>query len=112
MPGKPLFDLEPLRQLSGGDESFVKHMLEVFDKLVQETTENFQSALEEKDWEKASKAAHKIKPSLDQLRIESLQDTVREIEAFPKKDVADYDITAKINEMIHTLEKVTNQLKS
>ncbi|SRR6056297_199439 len=112
MSGTPLFDLEPLRQLSGGDESFVKHMLGVFDKLVQETIENFQSALEEKDWEKASKAAHKIKPSLDQLRIDSLRNTVREIEAFPKKDVADYDISAKINEMIHTLNKVTSQLKS
>ncbi len=112
MSETPLFDLEPLRQLSGGDESFIKHMLGVFDKLVQETTYDLKSALEEKDWKKASKAAHKIKPSLDQLRIESLRDTVREIEAFPKKDVVDYDISEKINEMIHTLNKVTSQLKS
>lgn len=112
MSTSPLYDLEPLRQIAGGDEAFIQHMIGIFDKLVQETNDNLQSALNEKNWEKAAKAAHKIKPSLDQLRIESLRNTVREVEAFPKTDDPTYDIKEKIHELMNSLNKVTAQLKS
>jgi HPt (histidine-containing phosphotransfer) domain-containing protein len=112
MSATPLYDLEPLRQIAGGDEAFIQHMLGIFDKLVQETNDTLQSALNETDWEKAAKAAHKIKPSLDQLRIESLRNTVREVEAFPETNDAAYDIKEKINELMNTLNKVNTQLKS
>jgi HPt (histidine-containing phosphotransfer) domain-containing protein len=105
-----LYDLDSLKQIARGDEDFIHKMLEIFKKLGRETIVNFQQALENEDWDMAGKAAHKVKPSIDQLNISSIKGTVRKIEDFPKKKGDTEDVKQWIEEVTETLKRVMADL--
>lgn len=106
MSDNKLYDLDSLHQIAGGDETFIDKMLEIFKKLGRETIDNLKQAAEQEDWERAGKAAHKVKPSIDQLNISSIKGTVRQIEDFPKKKGDKEDVKQWIQEVTETLKKV------
>ena len=93
----------------------MKEMIEVFIKTVPETIEQFNEHVD-KDWDKVASFAHKIKPSITFMGVESLKTIVKEIEVNSKerknldkvKDMIDLFVltgTRACNELSHLLEK-------
>lgn len=76
----PPYNLEKLRRDVGGDENFVKQMVQLFCELGEETIVNIDQAIAEKKYDLIKKYAHKIKASIDTLEIVELKSKVREIE--------------------------------
>jgi len=106
----PLFDLSLLRQLSRGNEDFVKKMVAVFVNLTKENTEAFEDAIDHDDTEKIKKLAHKIKPSIDQLDIKSLKEVVREVEKYDIEIRSKDEMYASVRHIIRVLREVADQL--
>jgi len=73
------YKLDKIKEISGGDDSFVKEMVELFLKDVDSNMKSFNDMLEQNDMDGIAKLAHKIKPSIDLLGIEIIQEDIREL---------------------------------
>jgi PAS domain S-box-containing protein len=74
----PLFDFTYLRNVSGNNEEFIREMIQTFVQTIPPILIQMDMSAQEKNWEKLSKLAHQIKPSLalmgmNELRTELLQ---------------------------------------
>lgn len=78
---QPLFTLEKLGALTGGDKIAMTHFNSVFmGETVGKDLPLLISSLEEKDFEGIRKYAHKMKSSIDLYAIEAIASVVKEIE--------------------------------
>ncbi|QDK81321.1 PAS domain S-box protein [Spirosoma sp. KCTC 42546] len=102
----PLYDLSKLKRLARGDESFITKMINLFVGYGPESVNEIKEAYAIGDFEKISKTAHRMKPSLDNLGIISLTETIRTIEA--KADV--YGASEQLEQLIDKLDKVITKV--
>jgi CheY-like chemotaxis protein len=76
-----LYDLTMVRSVSGGDEGFIKKMVQLFVDTVPPGLSELQEALRQEQWERVGKLAHKLKSTIDSMGITSLKDDIRTIES-------------------------------
>ena len=79
--GEPLYDLSMVRAVSGGDEGFIKKMIQLFVETVPPSLNDLKEAEGQQQWERVGKAAHKLKSTIDSMGITSLKDDIRAVEA-------------------------------
>lgn len=84
-PAAKLYDLTMVHGIAGGDESFVKRMLQLFLDTMPQTLTEIQQQTEQQNWLQVSKQAHKMKSTIDSMGIASLKEIIREIEQNGKK---------------------------
>ena len=87
-------DLSYLKEITGGDPGIVKEMIEMFIAQVDEFNENLNSFLNDKEWIKLGKEAHKAKSSVLIVGMEDmgkllkklqlLTEEGKEIETYPE----------------------------
>ncbi len=75
-----LYDLTMVRSVSGGDEAFIKKMVQLFIETVPPGLADLQEALAGQQWQKMGKIAHKLKSTIDSMGISALKDEIRLIE--------------------------------
>ena len=75
-----LVNLDYLRSISGNDKNFISELINSFNKITPEILENMNKGLQDKNWEVVGQAAHKLKPSIALLGIDSLKEKVKTIE--------------------------------
>jgi PAS domain S-box-containing protein len=80
---KPLFSVSALVQMSQGDEIFVEKMTEMFLMLAERTVAELQQEMENRNFVQVGRIAHRIKPSLENMGVESLAEPIRVLESFP-----------------------------
>ena len=80
LANEPLYDLSALIRISKGNDSFVKKMVNVFCTEGGDMLQKMMAAHQAADMELMSDMAHKLKPLVDNLRIFSLKQPVRDIE--------------------------------
>ncbi|WP_347158789.1 PAS domain S-box protein [Pontibacter chitinilyticus] len=80
LPETPLYDLELLHKMSRGNEAFIKRAKQLFIDTVPASIADLQQKSQEKDWMGVSAAAHKLKATIDTMRIEQLRLPIRQIE--------------------------------
>jgi len=76
-----LYDLTMVRSVSGGDEGFIKKMVQLFIETAPPTVAELQQAQQEQQWERVGKLAHKLKSTIDSMGVSTLKDDIRTIEA-------------------------------
>ncbi|WP_375583971.1 PAS domain S-box protein [Cyclobacterium xiamenense] len=109
-PAKPLYDLSQLDEISRGSEQFIQKMCELFVSLSEEITQEMQQALERGDWQSIQKSAHKVKPSIDQFGVDSIKNTVREVEDYVVRSDNEEEFRNKVRYIIATLQQVAAAL--
>ena len=87
-------------------------MMQLFVVLVNETNAQLHKALSENDLQTIQKAAHKIKPTIEQLGIVSIKDVVYELETYKTKTDINAEIAEKVNRLIAVLEKVSRDFEA
>jgi len=110
-----LFNLSKLRKMMNNEEELVERMLSKFSKLtpdfIQELNNNFNS----QNWEQLSKTAHKIKPSINLLGINSLYSDFQQLEDYALTDNNLHlipKIMRKINELMPIIfQQIEKKLK-
>ncbi len=64
---QPLYSLEYLREISGGNSEFINESIEIFKSSVRQQLAELEIASKENNDQKASEIAHNIKPSFEML---------------------------------------------
>jgi len=111
MKEEKLYDLTMIRDMLG-DEDEVRNMIGIFVESTPVSLHDMNEGFKEDDADKLARNAHKMKASLDMLKINSLYDDVRKIDKdFKVEDIPQDDLDAIIKKMNTELEKVFEKLK-
>ena len=108
---KALFDLSGLEKMSRGNNEFVIKMLSIFVSMTEENSIKMQQYLENYDWFEMKAIAHKIKPSIDQLEIKSIQGSVRWLEQYEGNDLFKKEWYHQMQVCMDTLNQVSLSFK-
>jgi len=111
MSEQALFDLEKLYALSDGNSEFVTHMVNMFVKMVPEFQDRINNSYQSGDLKDVGDAAHKIKPSLDMMGIDTLYQPIRDLEKEGRSGEDPGKVQELITEVSGTLDRVCEQLK-
>lgn len=76
-----LYDLRQLKALGKGDEGFLVKMVALFIKIIPDTLSRMTGAYGQKDWKQLAALAHRLKPSLHTIGIESVLKDVQLLES-------------------------------
>ncbi|MFK8039679.1 MAG: PAS domain S-box protein [Crocinitomicaceae bacterium] len=101
-----LVDLTKLKLTTNGDKAFMSKMIQLFIDSAPSQLEEIEEAIEAKNWDQIGSYAHKIKPSIDYLGSETLQEMVREIEGKTGDDYTNLVTVfiAKVNRLVIELK--------
>ncbi len=105
-----LYDAASLYEMSRGNDTFVQKMLDIFIKLLEETRIQFKGAIEINDFSAIKKAAHKIKPSIDQLHVNVLKQKIREVETLALTNGKETECMQLTQELIGIMNEVENSI--
>ena len=104
----PLYDISKLKQITRGDELFIKKMLELFIKETSNSIVELNAALEVKDIKKVQFLAHRMKSTLGNLSIASAVDIAQKIE---KSEWAEHDYPA-LDELACSFKSIVEEVIS
>ncbi|MBF9255550.1 PAS domain S-box protein [Pontibacter sp. 172403-2] len=111
-PEAPLYNLEMLLKMSRGNEAFLNRAKQLFVDTVPLTILDMQEKSRQADWIGVSAAAHKLKASVDMMRIEKLHDVVRQIEQDAKTAENLPLVTANVHLTSEVMDAVIAQLRA
>ena len=100
LPEKTL-DLSKLEKMMNNDEEMVRKMLNKFYDLTPDYIQDLDKAFQKQNWDEVSKIAHKIKPSINLVGIETLNTDFKNLEAFAL-DEKDLESIPEIMNRINT----------
>lgn len=106
----PLFSLQYLEGLSRGDRSLVIKMLTIFVSITSENITKMELCLSTNDVESMKMMAHKMKPSIDQLEINTLKEVIRWLEQFDVFQFSIDDWKKNVGLTMQSLKDVNNQI--
>ncbi len=112
MPEGKLYNLGIIREISRGNEDFVKKMLVLFIETMPPAIEEMKQHLNSAEWNALGAVAHKIKPSIDTMGIDLLREDIRSIERFGKEALNTDQIPALLEKIERVLDKVADDLRS
>lgn len=75
-----LYDLSNLLEISRGNDAFVKKMIQLFVDQIPTSVEGMKKAYSERDFPALKAIAHRIKPSVENMRIGNMYQEIRQIE--------------------------------
>lgn len=94
------YNLSYLREVSGNNEEFIQEMIQTFISTLPQIIFDMAEAMDTKDWEKLSRLAHQIKPSLTLMGLQTLRDKVVQIEERGKTRQNLDELPAAVNDFI------------
>ena len=106
-----LFDLRKLETMSGGDQQYVKKMVNIFINQSETSILQFKEFYNKGDLESIYQLAHRIKPSIDGMGIQSLHKTIRSIEKTAQEKKNSSQLFSDVNLLCDTLKSIIAQLK-
>jgi len=107
-----LYDLSKLWDISRGKHSFVEKMVNIFITETANAVRDMKDAYEKNDVEKISSIAHKIKPSLYNLNINSIREDILKLELFGKDGGGtEQDLKTLVDKVETVLTAVIEQMK-
>ncbi len=104
------YNLEKVREIAGGDDSFVTVIVETFLQEIPPDMEAMQTAIANDNHKMAYQFAHKMKPNLDMFGIDLLKQ-IAAMEKWSDSNKPTSAIQQQLDEIISTLSIVINELK-
>lgn len=105
------YNLKKLLEQTFNNEEFAKKMVELFIETAEEAIMNINQALAENNITIVKSIAHKIKPSIDTLEVNSLKNLVREIEKTEENTYNKDTFEHQIQFFLKKLEQVIQQMR-
>jgi PAS domain S-box-containing protein len=79
-PINQLWSTQKLAELSRGNQEFIQKMVAIFLEQTPIRLNELQEGLSQRNWKQVSDIAHKMKPSLDSMGIDSVKEIVKNLE--------------------------------
>jgi PAS domain S-box-containing protein len=111
-PEKTITDLTYLRKMSNNDESFVQEMVGSFIEKTPEIITQINTAFKDGDLKEVGAMAHKLKPNLAFMGIESLKKLIQELETKAKNGEDTKKIPDMIEELTSTVTDAIEELSN
>lgn len=110
LTGDDLYNLSKIELIANGDNSFIDKMIKLFIKQARISVDEIISAYQNNDFEKVSRTAHRLKPSIDDMGIQSLQEDIRRLELDIQAEGKSHIMDQVINHIEEIITAVTNKL--
>ena len=107
-----LYDLTMVESISGGDQGFIKKMVQLFVDTMPQNVGDLQTALQQENWEMVGKHAHKMKSTIDSMGITLLKEDIRAIESSGKNKINLELVPALVTKVAETIQKCIAQIKN
>jgi PAS domain S-box-containing protein len=98
-------DLAYLNEFSGGDQAFIKEIIETFLQEAPLNIARLSEGLRREDWGTVHRMAHQLKPNFMMLGMSAQQEAALSIEKMAKTNPQKSEIESKINQLIADTEK-------
>ena len=106
------YSLSRIEQLSAGDSDFLDKMIKVFIEETPIQVKQMKDLLDENNFYRLGRLAHKMKPTIDMFDMRDLKTLIRELEDESKKEVVEASVfTEKVNFAINRLNLIINDVK-
>jgi signal transduction histidine kinase len=109
---KTITDLSSLRKMSNNDESFVQEMVSSFIEKTPEIIKQIKHANKEKNWQEVGAMAHKLKPNLAFMGIDSLKKLIAQIETNANNNKNTKAIPGLIKKLTSSINVAIKELDS
>lgn len=106
-----LYDLSSLRSISRGNNAFIELMVNTFCEQTPPAVHEMKECYNSGNLTRMKALAHKIKPSIDNLHINPLKQTIRDIENFDAEKTGDTNIVDYLNKTDMIITKVVKMMK-
>ncbi|MBI5373046.1 MAG: response regulator [Sphingobacteriales bacterium] len=106
-----LYELTQLEKIASNNQSFIRKMVTLFTNQAPADLKEIREAFANGNLATVRSTAHRMKPSLDNMGIESLHGLIREIETWDDSHAPNDQLDKKIAELSHTISLVLDQLK-
>ena len=107
-----IYNLTKIHEMADGDEDFIVSVITVFLEEVPGDLEQLETALAQKDHEKAYQLAHKIKPNVDLLGMDQTRNAALEIETLGKQGDNIEQMQAIFPMLKKDIQQVVGELKT
>ncbi|PVY38726.1 hypothetical protein C8E01_11563 [Pontibacter virosus] len=106
----PLYSMEVIQKMSHNNEVFMNRARQLFADTIPVTVRDLQIALEQNDWKSVSALAHKVKSTIDTMKIDSLKETVRFVESNAKQETNLAEVRTGAMQIAKVLLQVVDQI--
>ncbi len=110
-PEGELFDLSNLEMIGRGDKQFMQKMLQLFVETMPETLAEMKLALAGENYTRVGELAHRIKPSVNNLNIVSVETDVKSLEHMVKNGLEKKDALKKFEFIEKVIGKIVVEMK-
>ncbi len=107
----PLYSLDGLYVISKGREDFVTKMIQMFCDQMPIAVRDLNQSLEDKDLSNISKLAHKLKSTIDNLGIISIQRVIRDIESLSDQNAPISQLLPMVAQVNSVIDQAVIELK-
>ena len=105
------YNLEKVKEIAGGDDSFVLVIVETFLQEIPPDMESMQTAIANDNHKMAYQFAHKMKPNLDMFGIDLLKQ-IAAMEKWSDSNKPTSAIQEQLDQIISTLNLVLKELRA
>lgn len=104
--GTTILNLDYLEEISGGDEDFIREMVQLFNQQAPKAINDMKTSIENNDPVTLGEVAHKTKPSAMYLGNETLAEVFKELQEIKTmEEVPDW-----ANDKVSEADKLTNEV--
>jgi len=107
VPTENTIDLVELERLSGGDDKFLKEMLEIFIRTSEEASIKLEQYFDKSDWRQIAETAHKLAAPAKHIRGTQLYDLLKNLE-----NTAETSNRETVEELISKIRKEVSDINS
>ena len=111
-------NLSYLKEMSGGDQTIVQEMIDIFKDQVEEFSHDMEEHLNKKDYSSLGKLAHKAKSSISIMGLDDLSNDMKVLENLAKsgKETEKYPVLVnkfrkETKEAVEELDEVLQNLE-
>jgi len=105
-------DLTYLKQVSNGDDRFMKEMINVYLKETPEAIKNLEKYLKNNEWKKFRALTHKMKPSFSFFGLKKLDTVINKMEEYSGKGILLDELPGLLEKVKSACEEAMTELKS
>jgi HPt (histidine-containing phosphotransfer) domain-containing protein len=106
-----LYDLSNLLEISRGNDAFVKKMIQLFVDQIPTAVEGMNKAFAEGDFPTLKAIAHRIKPSVENMRIGNMYQEIRQIEQLAMEDTSSTQLPGLLEHASAVLIEAIDQMR-
>ncbi|QEC66646.1 PAS domain S-box protein [Panacibacter ginsenosidivorans] len=107
-----LFSIENLKNISRGNKEFITKMLNIFVKEIGLALQEIRAGEQNNNIEKIRSTAHRIKPSLSNMAVDSIRDEILQLEVFDLSGKELVQFPEIINKVEHVLTTIIEQVNN